>query len=164
MKPRLLVSIIAGIALVIAGAAVIVLAANQPPSRANETYYPRPTRPPGVPPPCESTIEITFATDAEMNKAAPELENDTRFYNPSFVTQAQNYERLKRTFANQPEVLKLLRPESVPAVASLMVSYSGPQSSLLNELRKSYGPANVADPCAVPGSSSRPVPTTAVTR
>ncbi|RSM83582.1 hypothetical protein DMH04_23400 [Kibdelosporangium aridum] len=164
MKPRLLVSIIAGIALVIAGAAVIVLAANQPPPRANETYYPRPTRAPGVPPPCESTIEITFATDAEMNKAAPDLENDDRFYNQSFVTQAQNYERLKRAFANQPDVLKVLRPESVPAVVTLMMSYSGSKTTLLNDLRKSYGPANVADPCATPVTSTRPVPTTAVTR
>ncbi|MCE7011620.1 hypothetical protein LWC34_53730 [Kibdelosporangium philippinense] len=161
MKPRLLLSVVAAIALVIAGAAAIVLYANQPPRRTAESYYERPTRPANVPPPCEDVIEITFATDALMNKAAPELEADISFYNPHFVTQAQNYERLKLAFANQPDVLKAIRPESVPASVTLWVSNSGRGPSVMAQLRQSYGPTNVVDPCAVPGkSSTRPVPTT----
>ncbi|ONI76929.1 hypothetical protein ALI144C_32925 [Actinosynnema sp. ALI-1.44] len=162
MKPGLLVSIIAAIALVIAGAATIVLAANQP-ERPRDYSYTRETRDPSLPPACMHRFEISFRTDAEMIKASDSLENDRRFYNPSFMTQAQNYERLKQTFANQPEVLKLLREDTVPATGTLFPSYSDPGNTreLIEELRREYGSARVTDPCETPSSSRRPVPTTA---
>nr|WP_042194268.1 hypothetical protein [Kibdelosporangium sp. MJ126-NF4]CEL21207.1 hypothetical protein [Kibdelosporangium sp. MJ126-NF4]CTQ96227.1 hypothetical protein [Kibdelosporangium sp. MJ126-NF4] len=163
MKPRLLVSIIAVVALMIAGAATIVLAANQPP-RSPYSSYPRETRDPNQPPGCARSVELTFRTDAEMFRASNDLDNDTRFYNPAYLTQAQNYERLKRALAGQPELLKQLRPESVPATATVRLAYSDSDRNrqLLDELEQTYGRTKVADPCALPTSSTRPVPTTTV--
>ncbi|MBE1471537.1 hypothetical protein [Kibdelosporangium phytohabitans] len=164
MKPGLLVSIVAVIALIIAGAATIVLAANQP-ERPRDYPYTRETRDPSLPPRCVSAVEISFRTDAEMVKASKDLQNDTRFYQPSFMTQTQNYERLKVSLADQPDLLKALRPEAVPATAHLLSNYSDDVGSLVESVKHEYPSAKVVNPCDQPASSSkRPGPITATPR
>lgn len=159
MKPGLVVSIIAVVALMIAGAATIVLARNQPP-RPSGTSDPAPARPPSLPPNCLSRIEIGFRTDEEMAKASDTLENDQRFYRQSFLTKAQHYEQLKRLFADQPDVLATLRPESVPALASLVPNYDDDTHALIASLKRQYGSVTVTDPCDTPASSKQPAPAT----
>ncbi|CAM4058515.1 permease-like cell division protein FtsX [Kibdelosporangium persicum] len=164
MKPRLLLSIIAVVALAIAGAAVIILTARQPQRTEPQPYDSFATRDPARPPNCQDSIEILFDTDAEMEQASNDLENDSRFHYASFMTKAQNYERFKRAFADQPELLARARPESMPAVATLMVSYAGQTADLVESLQQRYGSAKVTVPCDMPASSTRPVPATRTTR
>jgi hypothetical protein len=160
VKPRLLISVVAVVALVIAGAAVIILTANQP-ERPNYSSYARePSRTPVIPT-CPDTITVTFATDEELRRQAPMFENDSRYYNPDYVTKAQAYDRIKDELKNQPELLKLIKPESLPASVTVYVSRTGDLPYLVNQLKDRYGPANVASPCGTAASSTRPpVPTT----
>lgn len=53
--------------------------------------------------------------DAAMQSKAEELAGDERFESIEQETQAQAYERFKVIFADEPELLEVTTPESLPA-------------------------------------------------
>ena len=57
----------------------------------------------------------TGATVSAVQAKAEELAGDERFESIEQETQAQAYERFKEIYANQPELIELTRPESLPA-------------------------------------------------
>jgi hypothetical protein len=135
--------VIAAAALVIAGAAVIILTVNQPPESPREYTNSYPTDIPS----CPNPVTMLFKTDEAMLQAAPQLERDTRFYDTIRETKAQNYERFKRTYADQPELIALTRVEAVPASVTFSMSTSSGRSTVLAELRSTYAPTDIQDPC-----------------
>jgi hypothetical protein len=139
----LLLTVIAAAALVIAGAAVIILTANQPP-RPRQEYVS--SYQPDVPQ-CPNWVTMLFKTDEAMLQAAPQLERDTRFYDTVRETKAQNYERFKRTYADQPELIALAKVEAVPASVTFSMSTSSGRNTLLAELKNTYAPVDIQDPC-----------------
>jgi hypothetical protein len=162
VKPRLLLTVIAVAALAIAGVAVIVLTINKPDRPADPDYYVEATSTPG-PPGCPDTIIMSFPTDDAMNRAARRVEEDPRFTNVLPETKAENYARFQVTFADQPELVRLAKPESLPATVTFVVGYyHGGRADLLSELRASYAADRVEAPCDEVTSSVSPVPSTTV--
>ncbi|MBP2319700.1 hypothetical protein JOF56_000085 [Kibdelosporangium banguiense] len=159
MKPRLLLTVIAVAALVIAGAAVIVLAANQPPQRPLTQYdssYPKDSM---SGPECPNIVTMYFKTDEAMTRAASRVEGDGRFYNTVQETKAQGYERFKKIFKDQPELVALAKPETLPASIMFSVDGSLSRSAVLSELRSTYASADVPDPCEFASRVPRPTAT-----
>lgn len=58
--------------------------------------------------------------DAAMNKAADALRDDERVASVKTETQQQAYVRFKEIFKEQPELVKLARPEALPASVTLL--------------------------------------------
>jgi hypothetical protein len=154
VKPRLLLTVIAAAALVIAGAAVIVLTINQPPRSPRPGYSGAYSTADPDEPSCPSPVTMAFKTDEAMLQAAPRLEQDSRFYSMIRETKAQNYEQFKRTYAGQPELIALARPESLPATVSFSMDPSSSRRSMIADLKSSYASADVQDPCAVTATTT----------
>jgi hypothetical protein len=153
----MLLMVIAAAALAIAGAAVIILSANQPPRPSPD--YSSYTAARSDEPSCTNPVTMTFKTDEAMLQAAPRLERDSRFYNTIRETKAQNYERFKRTFADQPELIALTKPESVPASMTIWMDASAGRRAMLAELRNTYATADVQDPCEITATTTTTTPT-----
>lgn len=58
--------------------------------------------------------------DAAMRQAAEELDGDERIASVETETQQEAYERFKQTFAQQPELVELARPEGMRASLTLL--------------------------------------------
>lgn len=160
MKPRLLLTVIAVAALAIAGAAVIILTINRP-ERPDSSGYSMATNVPDMPG-CPNVITIYFKTDEAMLEAAPRLEDDSRLYNIVQETKAQAYDRYRVIFKDQPDLVRLARPDTLPASVTFAVATESGKQRLLAELRRTYAPADVVDPCEF--TSRLPVPTTTTAR
>ncbi|HEY3466086.1 MAG TPA: permease-like cell division protein FtsX [Amycolatopsis sp.] len=68
---------------------------------------------------CASVV-VYFRTDEEMRAAAAAFHDDPKARRVFVETQAEAYARFKRIFADQPELLRLTRPDSLPASVSLL--------------------------------------------
>jgi cell division protein FtsX len=64
---------------------------------------------------CADTVIVYFRTDEEMTAAAAELREDPRVASVRTETKAEAYERFKEIFADQPELVEMARPETMPA-------------------------------------------------
>jgi hypothetical protein len=150
--------VIAAAALAIAGAAVIILSANRPSPSRGEYYNSYPTGS-SIEPWCPNPVTMLFKTDEAMLQTARQLERDSRFSNTIRETKALNYERFKRTFADQPELIALTKPETMPASITLwMTDSSFGRSTLLAELKSTYTPADVQDLCEITATTTTPPP------
>jgi FtsX extracellular domain len=159
VKPRLLLTVIAVAALAIAGTAVIVLTINEP-ARPDFSFAQGPiTTQAEEQPGCPDVITVYFQTDEAMRRAEPEVEGDTRLYNVIAETKAAAYERFKVIFKDQPEMLRLARPEDLPASLTLAVGSQVGKDEMAAELRRTYAPAEVADPCELTSRYPLPGPT-----
>lgn len=58
--------------------------------------------------------------DAAMRQAAEKLDGDERIASMETETQQEAYEQFKQTFAQQPELVELARPEAMPASLTLL--------------------------------------------
>lgn len=103
-------------------------------------------------------LVVRLDTDAEMEAVAARLRNDDRVDAVSTQTKMQAYERFKYVFANQPDLVKLARPEALPA--SVWAEVRGPlRAELADQLRSEFPDAQEVktDAClpgAPPGRSS----------
>jgi cell division protein FtsX len=64
---------------------------------------------------CSDEITVYLANDKEMQQAAESLRSDPTIGQLSTETQQQAYERFIEIFKNRPELVKLARPEALPA-------------------------------------------------
>jgi cell division protein FtsX len=73
---------------------------------------------------CVRSVNVFFDgddADPVMRAAADKLRDDPRFESVREETRQQAYERFKETFKDQPDLVELARPESLPASVQLMV-------------------------------------------
>jgi FtsX-like permease family protein len=68
---------------------------------------------------CVKRVALYFPTDEEMEDVATALRNDTQVRSVKRMTKAENYERFKEIFADQPELVELARLEAMPASAEV---------------------------------------------
>jgi cell division protein FtsX len=59
--------------------------------------------------------------DPDMREAAAELRDDERFESVREETRQEAFERFKKIYKDQPELVKLARPEALPASVNVMV-------------------------------------------
>lgn len=73
---------------------------------------------------CVREVSVHFdgdAPDYQMQAAVDKLRNDSRFDSAHGRTQQETYQEFKRLFADDPELVSLTRPESLPATVILTV-------------------------------------------
>lgn len=66
-------------------------------------------------PKCFNEITIFVDTDAEMRQIAEKLGGDGRIATLNTETKQQAYERFKVIFKDRPDLVRLARPEAMPA-------------------------------------------------
>jgi hypothetical protein len=132
VKLRLLLICVA-VAMVAAGVVVVVLV-NQP----------------DQPVAACSEIDVGFTTDELMREGAQKLKSNPQVVEPVGETKQQGYDRYRRTFADQPEVLSLVTVDSYLANVRLKPAPGVNRDQLKTDLKYAYPDAVVQDPCNVP--------------
>jgi cell division protein FtsX len=92
-------------------------------------------------------VRVYFAladTDANMRAAGEELRDDPRIAVIEQETQAEAYERFKEIFADQPELLEVAEPDSLPASLAIVPVGVTPEE-LAAALREELSGAGVDD-------------------
>lgn len=95
---------------------------------------------------CVRTVVLYFDDsdpDPDMRAAAARLRGDERFESVREETRQQAYAKFKETFADQPELVKLARPEALPAAVHLMVRAGTMAQQFEGELRVEFPEAEV---------------------
>ncbi|RZS41313.1 hypothetical protein EV193_103635 [Herbihabitans rhizosphaerae] len=82
-------------------------------------------------------------TDDRMRAAATRLGEDPRFESVKPRTRAESWEEFKRIFANQPDLLKTARPESLPASVLLVVRENTTSKQVEPQLRAEFPDSKV---------------------
>ncbi|ONI75078.1 hypothetical protein ALI144C_40675 [Actinosynnema sp. ALI-1.44] len=120
---------------------------------------------------CVRSVNMYFndrsGADEKMRQAADHLRGDPRFEKVEALTKRENYEKFKRIYANQPELLDLTRPESLPATVNLVVRDGSTGEEVAGALRRKFAQAEVQTlqpycdnpPGDNPPGSLRPIPT-----
>jgi hypothetical protein len=108
-------------------------------------------RPPVGPEACVDQVLASFPADEQMTAAAERLADDDRIAELYLETQSLAYERARRIFRDQTELLDLMRPETLPASVMLLPGDGGTPEALADQLRTEL-PAAVGvrsyNPCA----------------
>ncbi|OZM71130.1 hypothetical protein CFN78_21955 [Amycolatopsis antarctica] len=102
---------------------------------------------------CVREVSVHFdgdAPDPVMRAAADRLRDDPRFESARPRTRQESYEEFRRVFADQPEVVALARPESLPATVILLVRRGGVGVRAQGDLRAEFPDAEVAVQKACP--------------
>jgi hypothetical protein len=81
--------------------------------------------------------------DPAMRAAVAQLRADDRFESVRGETRQESYEKFKETFAEQPELVKLARPEGLPATVYLMVREGSTAKQLESALRAEFPDAQL---------------------
>jgi cell division protein FtsX len=68
---------------------------------------------------CADHVILYFRTDEEMTVAVAELRKDPQVGSVKGETKAEAYERFKEIFTDQPELVELADPETMPASAEV---------------------------------------------
>ncbi|MER6670880.1 permease-like cell division protein FtsX [Amycolatopsis japonica] len=141
---------------VVAAVAVLVLAAvattavvvlNQVTGKPVPAALPRDT----VPVPlgerelCGLRLLVAVGADADMATAAQALQDDPKARRVLTETKAQAYERFKKLFADRPELLKLVTPDTLPASVHLVPLAGTDAEGWANELRQRFPKAEKVD-------------------
>lgn len=86
--------------------------------------------------------------DAGMQALAAVQRRDRRVAQLTMVTKQQNYERFKQLYADDPELVKLVRPESLPAVVQVLLVAGTDPSRFIDDARAAFpGARYQAMPC-----------------
>jgi cell division protein FtsX len=96
---------------------------------------------------CVRSVIVYFDSedpDPVMRAAAEELRDDPRFESVREETRQQAFERFKETFKDQPELVKLARPEALPASVQLMVRKGTTAKQAEPALRADFPDAEVS--------------------
>jgi FtsX extracellular domain len=99
-----------------------------------------------VTPDCVDTVIVYFPSDEEMTAAAETLRKDREVGLVRTETQAEAYERFKEIFADDPELLELARPESLPASTDIRPVVGVDLDSFVDRLRGDYDDVSLI-PC-----------------
>jgi cell division protein FtsX len=92
-------------------------------------------------------IDIFFKADADMTRAADRLRTDPDVTKLVVETKQQSFERYKRLFADQPELLQLVRVEAMPARVGLEPAHNMNRVDLANKLKPMFPAGEVQDSC-----------------
>ena len=92
-------------------------------------------RPPVGPEACVEQVLASYPADDQMTSAADRLEDDDRVAELYLETQSRAYERARRIFRDQTELLDLVRPETVPASVMLLPGEGITPEALADQLR-----------------------------
>jgi hypothetical protein len=95
---------------------------------------------------CVRTVVLYFNDsdpDQDMRAAADRLRGDERFESVEEETRQEAYVKFKETFADQPELVELARPEALPAAVHLMVREGTTAQQFEGELRVEFPEAEV---------------------
>lgn len=76
--------------------------------------------------------------DPAMRAAAAELRHDERFESVREETRQEAYEHFKEVFKDQPELVELARPESLPAAVHLVVRKGMTGKEVKDSLRRQF--------------------------
>ncbi|GAB3875765.1 permease-like cell division protein FtsX [Kibdelosporangium lantanae] len=93
------------------------------------------------------TITLFFRTDEAMAKAVDQLRGDPDVTAIVAETKQQAYERFKKVYADQPELLELTRPEAIRATVALEPAHNTNRQTLIDRLRQTYPAQEVQDSC-----------------
>jgi hypothetical protein len=81
--------------------------------------------------------------DPTMRAAAARLRDDERFESVREETRQQAYVKFKKTFADQPDLVELARPEALPASVQLVVRKGSTGKQVEGALREEFPDAEV---------------------
>lgn len=99
--------------------------------------------------PCDRKISVSTETNSAMRDIAARLRGDHRIQSLTTETKRQAYERFKKTFSEQPELIEMTRPESLPASVKIVPAHGIDREQLVTQLRAEFPVASkVRDPCA----------------
>lgn len=132
MKPRLV--LIGAIAVVLAAAAVVIVLVT----RDAEPDLGH----------CPTAIGIFFKTDEAMRQAATAIEGDPKIAKVTATTKQEGYEKVKRSLAGKPEILKDIKPEFTPASLEVTVRDAADKQQMIEQLTKRLPDGLVRDACA----------------
>ncbi|MGH3759823.1 permease-like cell division protein FtsX [Actinophytocola sp.] len=106
-------------------------------------------------------VVVYFDEDAEMRTAAKKLRDDDRIVGLDTETKRETWERFKAIFADQPELVKLARPEAMPASLWLLPAEGTTPADLADQMRDELPKADSVKgvPCPMPTTAPR-TPTT----
>ena len=94
------------------------------------------------PPRCNKPdqVDIYLKTDDAMTQATAKVRAEHQDADVAGQTQQQSYEEFQRLFADQPELLKTTRPESLPAVVKVMPKPGVSASAVADRITKEFPP------------------------
>lgn len=130
--------------LLVGAALAVVLSGTEVAGRASaKPYTPDSLTPSNVQTMCrvhggQLQVRVYFGldeADENMHATGEVLRDDPRVADVEEETQAQAYERFKEIFADQPELLELARPDSLPASLGLVPADDVGVGELAEELR-----------------------------
>lgn len=90
---------------------------------------------------CVRQVVLDFQTgdvDTAMREAVARLRADPRFESVRARTREEAFTEFKEIFADQPELLAVARPESLPASALVMVRQGNTAQQVEGALRKEF--------------------------
>lgn len=148
---------IAAVVAVLAAVAVVVFVSTSGSEGDDEARGGSPK--PEVPAPgwedCDrghSHVIVYFETDEEMTAADRTLRADQQIAATAPSTKAENFERFKELFADQPELVKIARVEAIPASVAVLPAQDVDLDGLADRLRAKYPGEDTVEPrsCAAP--------------
>lgn len=99
---------------------------------------------------CVDQVLASFAADNQMTSAAEGLADDDRVADLYTETHQQAYQRARRIFHDQAELLDLVRPEAVPASVMILPEQGLTPEALAGQLRAQLaiaGEVRTYNPC-----------------
>jgi hypothetical protein len=98
---------------------------------------------------------LYFKTDDQMRAAGDRLATDSRVTEMKRETKSEAYVRYKTIFADQPELVNLARPDSLPASVQFTPATGVDKDSLLGEMRKNFPVDRADDTCSYADRTSQ---------
>lgn len=98
-------------------------------------------------PACEQVV-VSFGTDEEMSVGAEALREIPRVASIATHTKADNYERFKEVFADDPELLENTSPDAIPASVEVRPVEGVDADALEGELHVAHSDQVEVLPCA----------------
>ncbi|MFI6306601.1 permease-like cell division protein FtsX [Amycolatopsis thailandensis] len=101
---------------------------------------------------CGIRLVVYIETDEGMTRAAQVLRDDQKARRVLTETKAESYERFKKLFADQPELVKLTTPDVLPAAVHLVSVAGTDPETWAKELRQRLPEAtkvDILDPAGV---------------
>jgi cell division protein FtsX len=97
-------------------------------------------------PPC-GQIGVSFETDDAMQEAAGRLRAEQDIAEVITETKQQSFKEYQSIFANYPEMLKIARPEGMPAWVKVKPAAQVNRLTLMDTLRTTFPEGRVTDLC-----------------
>ena len=103
-------------------------------------------------------VSVYVNTDDEMSQVQAKIRAEGQVQSVTGLTKQQTYEQYQRMFADQPELLKLTRPDSLPAEVLVVPAPGVTAGDLADRLRKEFPEAKQVEKydCNTPSATPTP--------